>query len=57
MKARKFTVLALAVGLALLLTLAMADLYWCQEGAISNTDGDTVYLYDAAWVLANHYSY
>ena len=33
------------------------DLYWCRSQAVWNNDGDTVYLYNAAWALVDQYRY
>ena len=33
------------------------DVYWCLTGSIWNNDGDTVYLYNAARLLVDQYTY
>jgi hypothetical protein len=38
-------------------TNTFTDVYWCQTGAVWNNSGDTVYLYDSAWVLVDSYTY
>jgi hypothetical protein len=38
-------------------TNTATDVYWCQGTAIWNNGGDTVYLYDSAWVLVDSHTY
>jgi len=38
-------------------TNTATDLYWARGRAVWNNTGDTVYLYNSAWVLVDSYSY